>query len=124
MRLDRDQLLELAELVAEAIDARQSAAPSAGLVDAKALADSLGVSRAFVYEHQAQLGGIEVGGGSRPRLRFDLERARRGLTTCGGGRASEPVAVSADAASPPRRRRSFGTAPKLVPESGLLKGHS
>src|ERR1035441_9781222 len=42
-----------------------------GLVEPEELARTLGVSRSTIYEHADELGAVEVGGGSRPRLRFD-----------------------------------------------------
>lgn len=45
------------------------------LVDAAALARMLSVSRATVYQYANELGAIQVGGGQRPRLRFDAEAA-------------------------------------------------
>lgn len=45
------------------------------------VAERLGVTRAYVYEHAAELGVVRLGGGRRPRIRFDpriLDRALRG----------------------------------------------
>jgi len=44
------------------------------LVDAATVADKLGVSRAFIYDHAQELGVIRLGSGEKARLRFDLER--------------------------------------------------
>ena len=49
------------------------------LVGARELAGRLGVSVDYVYGHAAQLGAVRLGGGQRPRIRFDLETARRAL---------------------------------------------
>ena len=81
VRLSDAQLERLADLVAERLQPSSPQAVGAvaqkgpSLVDASALARRLGVSRATVYEHSAELGAIEVGGGKRPRLRFDPEKA-------------------------------------------------
>jgi hypothetical protein len=45
---------------------------SGSLVDAAAVAKALGVSRDFIYDHAAELGGERIGNGRRGRLRFDL----------------------------------------------------
>jgi hypothetical protein len=39
-------------------------------LDARELAQQLGVSRDWVYEHADELGASRIGSGSRPRLRF------------------------------------------------------
>ena len=49
------------------------------LLDAGALADLLGVTRSFVYEHADDLGAIRLGDGTRARLRFDPATARAAL---------------------------------------------
>jgi hypothetical protein len=75
----------VAELLLPAVlEALRAPAPSAS-VDAATLAGTLGVSRAFVYEHAAELGARRTGPSGadpetgklrRPRLRFDVETAR------------------------------------------------
>lgn len=49
------------------------------LITAADVADRLGVTRSFVYEHAHQLGAIRLGNGPRPRLRFDPETVAREL---------------------------------------------
>lgn len=81
------------------------------LVSAAALARELGVSRAFVYAHAAELGAIRLGEGPRAHLRFDPEGARAALA-CYGSERSQPQTPSVGAASAPRgprRRRSLAT---------------
>src|SRR5436190_470878 len=72
--------LALAELIAKLAAERavellraggDTPATGRGLLTAAELAAELNVSRRFVYEHRAELGGEALGGGSRPRLRFD-----------------------------------------------------
>lgn len=72
----------IVERVVEAIRAegiippREAATP---WLDAKAVAELLGVERDWVYEHAAELGASRIGSGLRPRLRFPpdvLERQR------------------------------------------------
>lgn|GEM_PF-2670905 len=80
----------------EALEARVSARADTGqLVDAGTVAQALGLSRATIYEHADALGAIRVGGGDRPRLRFDLKRARSAWTA---------RAEDAEVRTPPQRR--------------------
>jgi hypothetical protein len=46
------------------------------LVDATTLAEQLGVSRDYIYDHARHLGAVRIGNGPRPRLRFSLAEAR------------------------------------------------
>lgn len=70
-RLHPDDIDAIARRVAELINVGR---PRWG--DAQALASEIGRSRAFVYAHAAELGAVRVGDGERPRLQFDLARAR------------------------------------------------
>lgn len=92
----------------EALEVREFArANSAQLVDAQTVADALGLSRATIYEHADALGVIRVGGGQKPRLRFDLEQARSAWRD---SRRNEPAPKPANRAS---RRRPRSGAPLL-----------
>jgi hypothetical protein len=96
---------------------------SGRLVDAVTLAGALGVSRAWVYEHRDELGAVRLGGGSRPRLRFDLEVARERFARCSSERSQadqrpDSQAFAAPAAAVDRRRRR-STATRL-PEPGSV----
>lgn len=51
----------------------------AGLLTAAQLAERLGVSRAWVYQHARRLGAITLGDGPKARLRFDMETATEAL---------------------------------------------
>lgn len=95
IRLDDDQLDALATLIAAKLQAQPT---SPGLVDARQLAEHLGVARSWVYTHTAQLGGRRLGG-KRGRLRFDLSEATAAFAV-----ASQPEQVK----STPRRRRAPG----------------
>src|SRR4051794_5305839 len=58
------------------------------LVDARTVADALGVSPETVRDYAEELGAVRVGDGVRPRLRFDLAKARSaGAARPGSGRA-------------------------------------
>jgi hypothetical protein len=74
--LDQDDVEAIAQRVAEIV------APSPGrLLDARELAERLGVRRGWVYAHAALLGAVRLGEGPRAPLRFDLEQARRAATS-------------------------------------------
>lgn len=119
--MTREEMLELAELVADVVYERMAApTPRGELVDAATLAGLLGVTPDFVYRHAGELGARRLGDGPRARLRFDPVEAERRLTACAedreSGKASdgvvEPKAVR-------RRRRGPASAARLLPIRGL-----
>ena len=65
--------------------------PAGELVDAQTLAGLLGVERSYVYAHAAELGAVRLGGGSKPRLRFDLEAAREAMARYAGKQSQAPT---------------------------------
>lgn len=73
---DVEEIEAVAEHLAELV---ASARPSIGLIDARDLAEELGVARDWVYANAERLGGVRLGNGPRARLRFDAERAREAL---------------------------------------------
>ncbi len=83
---------EQLELVAARVAALlQPAAPDVTpLVDAQKVATALGVSRDTIYAHAERLGGRRIGDGTRPRWRFDLERARAAWSQRSAGEGSQP----------------------------------
>jgi hypothetical protein len=124
LRLDRVQLAELAELVADALAVRlgPSAPGAAGdLVDPQAVADRYGVKRDFVYRHAAELGAVRLGEGPRAPLRFDLEEVGRRLTVCSPCSESEARAPAVVQGSSRRRRQRSGTAASLLPIRGASR---
>jgi hypothetical protein len=58
---------------------RGERAGSFALVGARELAESLGVSVDYVYEHASELGALRLGGGRKARIRFEVDTARRAL---------------------------------------------
>ena len=86
-----------------------------GLVDAAALAEHLGVSRAFVYEHAEELGTRRLGDGRRARLRFDLERAERAYSCFKDRTSDEPAARTVTPIRRRRRAQRLGTEAPLLP---------
>jgi hypothetical protein len=122
LRLAPDQLVELADLVAERLQrVQQAPAPPASapcLVNASTVAEAIGMSAPWVREHAAELGGQRMGDGPRPRLRFDLEKARAAWAARS---ASERPSVPDSAPQPgSRRRRSTpsGSSVPLLPVRG------
>lgn len=47
------------------------------LIDVAELARQTGLSRTWIYEHARELGAIRLGGGPRPRLRFNPDTVKR-----------------------------------------------
>jgi hypothetical protein len=121
--IDLDLLVDrIAERLLERVQAAAGTATAPGvhaLVDASTVARSLGVSRQWVYEHRDELGAQRLGDGSRPRLRFDLDQARK-VFACSLSRTSqaEDRLCEADSATAPlvARRR----VPKRVAEPGSV----
>ena len=115
--LDPAVIEEIADRLSGAIVARvvevlreQGLSPrpseSTAWLDAQEVAQRLGVSREWVYEHADELGALRIGSGPRPRLRFPPKILDpRSRTT-----------ISAEAGGEPRNRR-----PK---PSGLIPIHA
>jgi hypothetical protein len=86
------------------------------LVDAARVAEYLGVSRAFVYEHADELGVHRLGAGPKARLRFDLAEVDSRLTSCYLGRGSHTVEKAmVEPVQRRRRRPGLGTNLDLLP---------
>ena len=83
------------------------------LLDAATLGRQLGVSRQFVYDHADELGVLRLGSGRRPRLRFDLETAKRACQRI----AHRDSATDRPSTQPASRRRP-GAATELLPVWG------
>lgn len=64
--------LELLEPILDELAAGRTAG---ALVDTATVGRELGVSRQFVYDHAEELGGLRLGSGRRPRLRFERPAA-------------------------------------------------
>ncbi len=69
-----DRLIDaIVERVVEAIRSEGNVRPTreaTAWLDAREVAQRLGVSREWVYEHAEELGASRIGTGPRPRLRF------------------------------------------------------
>jgi len=112
--LDFEEIEAIAERIAELVS---SAPPATGLVDARDLAEELGVARDWVYANADRLGGVRLGNGPRARLRFDVEQAREALAASAEG--DQPRRED-----PPRRQR--GRPPREAVPGGvpLIQGRS
>ncbi len=100
--LEEHEIDRIAHRVIELLHEQQDGLFGRGvrMVDAKTLAQRLGVERHWVYAHKRELGGVRLGG-PHGRLRFDLDQLPDRLTT--DGRTGDP--------SKPHRpaRRDLGT---------------
>jgi hypothetical protein len=110
----------LVDAIAERVsDLLRSEPPFSRLVDAATLADVLGVDRSYVYAHADELGTVRLGGGSKPRLRFDLEASLEAFACYASkqshGSNASARAESAAPAAPLRRRL-----PNRLPEPGSV----
>jgi hypothetical protein len=106
----------IARRMLELLDERD-AQPS-GFVDAKTLARTFGVSTRTVYEHAAELGGVQLGEGDRRLIRFDVQKAREAWIPCDTSERS--VTEIAPPVREPRRRTRPAAQPagKLLPVRG------
>lgn len=111
-RLHPDDIEAIARRVAE-LQAERASVGAPALVDASTLARQLGMSRAFVYEHRHELGAVLVGGGSRPRLRFNPDAAVAAFSAL----TAKPQPPKQPARQKPRRTRPTSSAP-LLPIAG------
>jgi hypothetical protein len=110
----------LVDAIAERVSGLLHSEPSCGrLVDAATIANALGVDRSYVYAHAGELGAVRLGGGSKPRLRFDLEAARKTMSRYASMRSqgSNASAGAKSVASPGRQSRRL---PNRLPEPGLV----
>jgi len=83
------------------------------LVDAAELARRFGIERSWVYSHAVELGAVKLGGGAKPRLRFDPQVAARVLRRVGEESAAGPPARSGERADQPSA--SGGSGVRLLP---------
>ncbi len=118
--LDAASVEAVARRVVELIRSEGNSSIVRGLVDAAALAAELGVERSWVYAHRVELGAIQLGSGSKPRLRFDVEVAWKVLARSAVSESHEPKSpASTRGPKRPRRRRIVG-GPGLLPIRGSL----
>jgi hypothetical protein len=89
------------------------------LVSAAELAQLFGIERSWVYSHAIELGAVKLGGGPKPRLRFDPEVAAGALRKVGEGSAAPPARSGERAGQP---RRGEGSVVPLLPVRGESDG--
>ena len=95
--------------------------PAPQTVDATTLAAHLRVTRGFIYEHAQQLGGIRLGSGPRPRLRFDLHHALEAWNARSTSERSQATRTPmATPQTPIRRRAQIGRRAAGLPEPGSV----
>jgi hypothetical protein len=119
--LDAESVEAIARRVVELIRSEGGSPIPRGLVDAATLAVELGVERSWVYAHRDELGAVQLGGGSRPRLRFDVEAARNVLARSRINGSHEPNPHTPASSSIRPRRRRTGDSPPLLPIKGTAK---
>jgi hypothetical protein len=67
----------IAQRVAELLRAELQLTPP--LLTPSQVAERFAVSRTWVYEHAAELGGVKLGSGPKARIRFDASRVSQAL---------------------------------------------
>lgn len=118
--LDAASIEAVARRVVELIHDEGGSPAARRLVDAATLAAELGVDRSWVYAHRGELGAIQLGTGSKPRLRFDLEVAWKVLARSTSKESQEPKTPAPTRSSERRRQRRTRSAPELLPIRGSV----
>jgi len=113
--LDPADIEAIATRVAQLL---RHAPPPSGLLTATQLAQHLGLTRAWIYQHAHELGAIQLGSGSKPRLRFDLTTAKAALARSDNSQSALPMPE----APRPRRRPGKTTDTTLLPIHGSHAG--
>ena len=94
--------LDIEAIATRVAELLRHAPPPSGLLTATQLAQHLGLTRAWIYQHAHELGAIQLGSGSKPRLRFDLTTAQAALARTHNKHSTPPVPQA------PRPRRRTG----------------
>ena len=79
LRLDPESIEALARRLAELLLPREPSRPRHQLLTAEEVARWWGIGRRWVYDHADELGARRLGGGRRPRLRFDPDEVAERL---------------------------------------------
>jgi excisionase family DNA binding protein len=93
-------------------------------VSAQEVADYLGCSRDYVYEHAVELGARRLGTGPKARLRFSLEDVEAAITWAAGRESVLPESGMVERSNQRRRRMPMGTGVDLLPIRGSLSGRA
>ncbi len=118
--LDAASVEAVARRVVELIRSEGGSPIVRRLVDAATLAAELGVERSWVYAHRVELGAIQLGNGSKPRLRFDVEVAREVLARSAVSESREPKTPASTRGPKRRRRKQIVGGPGLLPIRGSV----
>jgi hypothetical protein len=98
---------------------RSEPQPHGRLLTAGELAARIGTSRDTIYRHAEEYGAVRLGDGSRPRLRFDLDRVLAERAACSESKPVEPEVSPAHVGNRGRGRpRRTGTSAPLLPIHG------
>lgn len=122
--LDAASVEAVARRVVELIRSEGDSPGGRRLVDAATLAAELGVERSWVYAHRAELGAIQLGSGSKPRLRFNVEVAEGLLASSTSGESWAPQSPVVVGGLSRRRRRRMGGRAELLPIRGVAAATS
>jgi excisionase family DNA binding protein len=115
VHLDAESVEAVARRVADLL---REDTPTTDMLTVAEVARRFRVSRDYVYRHADELGAVRVGNGSRPRLRFDLDRVAEALTSRSEDRESDARKPQRKAKSRPRRSRGGERGPALLPIRG------
>ncbi len=121
--LDAASVEAVAQRVVELLRTESHSPRERRLVDAATLAAELGVERSWVYAHRAKLGAIQLGAGSKPRLRFDVDIARELLASSASKESQTPQTPVAPSVSPRSGRKRLGSNPNLLPIKGSTESN-
>lgn len=116
--LDVASVEAVARRVVELLRTESHSPRARRLVDAATLAAELGVERSWVYTHRAELGAIQLGAGSKPRLRFDVDIARELLASSTSKESQTPQTPVVTGDSSRSRRQRLGSSADLLPIRG------
>jgi hypothetical protein len=100
----------LAELLAAVPPGAEAASARKKMLSAAEVAEIVGVSRRWVYDHAEALGAMRLGAGTRPRLRFDPGEVAERIDGLGGqpaARASAAMRSDCRTDSLPGRSRAI-----------------
>jgi hypothetical protein len=112
VRLTSETIEVLAQRIAKLVRVDRPTAQPPRLMNAAEVAQWCGVDRSWVYTHADELGARRLGGGERPRLRFDPSEVSARIDTIGAsesrlGPGSVSIAGDARRDSLPRRHRAI-----------------
>ena len=100
LTLTEEQLDRLADLLALKLATLRP--PSPPMLTVEDICATFQVSRAWVYENAARLGGVKLGPGQRAPLRFDPKQVAAALSPLAAAETTEPPTRSVH--QPGRRR--------------------